>query len=151
MRQNSGVCYLPSCSLYLPYKCSCKEKRNVAWRGRWPFFDWVLSVRQGNRLLSDVYLEMLHFHHCPERGDDLPVVTDEDVGGERLRSLHSSNLSQKDSFPHDTIANHRQWGDLKQHRFVILSLGSQTFENQGVNRAVFLLEALGENLFPCLF
>lgn len=38
----------------------------------------------------------------------------------------------------------------KQHKFITLQFWRSEVLNQGVGRAVFLLEALGENVFKCL-
>lgn len=56
-----------------------------------------------------------------------------------------------------SVINYHKFRSFKQFKFIILyfyrlevqhvSLGS----NPGVERATFLLETLGENLFPCLF
>lgn len=56
------------------------------------------------------------------------------------------------------VTNYHKLGRLRQHKFIVLQFwGSEVHEmgligikNQDVGRAVFFLEALEENLFPCL-
>lgn len=60
-------------------------------------------------------------------------------------------------FSNAAVINYHKFNSLKQHKFITLlvleirhlkwvSFGS----NEGVSRTVFLLKALGEDLFPCL-
>ena len=55
-----------------------------------------------------------------------------------------------------TLTNDHELCGLKQYKFIIFQFGSSKVQNdliayyKGVSRALFLLEALGENLFPCL-
>ena len=48
----------------------------------------------------------------------------------------------------DTITNKHSFSDLKEHNFIVTDLEVRSLK--WVHRAAFLLEAIGENLIPCL-
>ena len=69
-----------------------------------------------------------------------------------LSNLHQQPPSSLPLLPITILTNYHKFCGLKQHRYIFsYSSGGQKSYSQNACRAALLLEALGENLFPCLF
>ena len=96
-----------------------------------PFYGQWLLWCQAMEILSDTALNTI-------------FLEDDD---NRLNSFHQIQIYQ---FLNAVIKYHKRRG-LKQHKCILLLSGCKNSSSQGVYRAMFFLQVLGENPFPSLF